>query len=196
VLVPVTLQAESRAWLDGGVTHAYLGTTLMYARGPIQLWGSLGDWVAGGLDRVAWAVGAGATVAPGMDLHVGGRGNAFDPLYLSATETSFWAGLSLRVGGSRAFSAPVPARARDGRAVIAIAVREARGRPSIAGDFTGWKPVPMQRDGSRWTYTARLAPGVYHYAFVAEDGAWFVPGSVRGRQDDGMGGQVAVLVVS
>ena len=29
---------------------------------------------------------------------------------------------------------------------------------------------PMQRDGSRWTYAAELAPGVYHYAFVAEDG--------------------------
>jgi hypothetical protein len=40
------------------------------------------------------------------------------------------------------------------------------------------------------------APGVYHYAFVAEDGTWFVPESVPGRQDDGMGGHVAVLVVS
>jgi hypothetical protein len=56
--------------------------------------------------------------------------------------------------------------------------------------------VPMQRDGSRWTYAAQLAPGVYHYAFVAEDGTWFVPESVPGRQDDGMGGHVAVLVVS
>ena len=142
------------------------------------------------------AVGAGAAVAPGMELQVGGRGNAFDPLYLSATETSVWAGMSLRIGGSRALGAPVPARSRDGRAVIAIALREARGTPSIAGDFTGWKPVPMRRDGSRWTWTAKLAPGVYHYAFVAPDGTWFVPKSVKGRQDDGMGGQVAVLVVS
>ena len=29
---------------------------------------------------------------------------------------------------------------------------------------------------------------MYHYAFVAEDGTWFVPESVPGRQDDGMGG--------
>ena len=48
---------------------------------------------------------------------------------------------------------------------------------------------------ARWTYTAKLAPGVYHYAFVAADGTWFVPRSVRGRQNDGMGGEVAVLVV-
>ena len=75
-------------------------------------------------------------------------------------------------------------------------MRAAKGRPSIAGDFTGWKPVPMQRDGSRWTFTVKLEPGTYHYAFVGEDGTWFVPESVPGRQDDGMGGHVAVLVVS
>jgi hypothetical protein len=90
----------------------------------------------------------------------------------------------------------VPARDRNGHAVITIPVRSAKGTPSIAGDFTGWKPVPMHRAGSRWTYTAKLDPGVYHYAFVAEDGSWFVPESVAGRQDDGMGGHVAVLVVS
>ena len=195
-LDPVTLQAESRGWLDDNTTHAYVGTTLQYARGPFQLWGSLGQWVAGGLDRTAWSAGAGAAVAPGIELQLGGRGNAFDPLYLSATETSYWAGLSLHVGGGRGLGAPVPTRSRDGRAVVSLPARAAKGRPSIAGDFTGWKPVPMQRDGARWTYTEKLEPGTYHYAFVAEDGTWFVPESVAGRQDDGMGGHVAVLVVS
>ncbi len=37
----------------------------------------------------------------------------------------------------------------------------------------------MRRDGSRWTYEAKLEPGVYHYAFVAEDGTWFVPCASR-----------------
>ena len=193
---PMTLQAQSRAWLDHGTTHAYLGGAFQYARGPLQLWGSLGRWVAGGLDRTAWSTGAGAAVGPGIELQLGARGNAFDPLYLSASRTSVWGGLNLRLGGSRAFAAPVATRARDGRATIALPARAARGAPSIAGDFTGWKPVPMQRDGSRWTYATELAPGVYHYAFVAEDGTWFVPDGVPGRQDDGMGGQVAVLVVS
>jgi hypothetical protein len=53
----------------------------------------------------------------------------------------------------------------------------------------------MLREGAGWTYATQLKPGVYHYAFVAEDGTWFIPDSVPGRQDDGMGGQVAVLVV-
>ena len=54
----------------------------------------------------------------------------------------------------------------------------------------------MEREGGRWIWRARLAPGTYHYAFVAEDGTWFVPESVPGRRDDGMGGHVAVLVVA
>jgi hypothetical protein len=84
---------------------------------------------------------------------------------------------------------------RNGQALIRIPARLAKGTPSIAGDFTGWKAVPMVRNGSQWTFATALKPGVYHYAFVAEDGTWFVPASVPGRQSDGMGGQVAVLVV-
>jgi hypothetical protein len=194
-VAPFTLGAESRAWIDEAVTHTYLGSTLSWRRGTVQVWGSLGQWVSGGLDRAAWSAGAGAAVAPDLELQLGGRGNAFDPLYLSTTETSFWAGLSLRIGGARTARAPLAARTRDGRAVIGIPARSAKGTPSIAGDFTGWKPVPMLREGARWTYATRLKPGVYRYAFVAEDGTWFVPDSVAGRQDDGMGGQVAVLVV-
>jgi hypothetical protein len=193
---PVALQVQTRAWLDQGSTHAYVGATLQYARGPLQLSGSLGRWAAGGLDRTAWSAAGAAGIGPGLELQLGARGNAFDPVYLSASRTSVWGGLSVRLGGSRPFAAPVPARARDGRAILVLPGRDAKGTPAIAGDFTGWKPMPMQREGSRWTYAAQLAPGVYHYAFVAEDGTWFVPKSVPGRQDDGMGGQVAVLVVS
>jgi len=195
-LAPFTMQVETRGWLDGGDTRAYAGGTLQYGRGPLQLWGSLGNWVTGGLDGVTWSAGAGVAVAPQVELQLGGRGNTFDPLYLSSTETSFWTGLSLRLGGRRTVRPPVPGRAADGRAVIRIPARSAKRTPSIAGDFTAWKPVPMQREGSHWTYRAKLDPGVYHYAFVGTDGTWFVPDSVPGRQDDGMGGHVAVLVVS
>ncbi|MGN6392434.1 MAG: glycogen-binding domain-containing protein [Gemmatimonadales bacterium] len=195
-LAPVSLQLESRAWLDDRITHGYVGAGLQYARGPIALWGSVGRWVSGGIDATAWTAGAGAEVAPGLMLQIGGRGNAFDPLYLSASRSSFWGGLSLRLGRPHTGIAPVAARTRDGQARIELAAREASGPPSIAGDFTGWKPLPMRREGSRWIWTGPLAPGVYHYAFVGADGTWFVPESVPGRQQDGMGGWTAVLVVS
>ena len=54
----------------------------------------------------------------------------------------------------------------------------------------------MQREGREWLLRLPLAPGVYHYAFRSDRGQWFVPPSVPNRRDDGMGGYVAVMVVS
>jgi len=191
----LTVSAESRVWLDDEVTRTYAGGTIRWANGPVQLWGSLGGWTSGGLDQPAWTAGGSISITPAVEFQAGGRGHAFDPLYLTTTESSVWAGLALRLGGTRAPAAPVATRGRDGRPVILLSARETTGTPSIAGDFTGWKPQPMRREGSRWIWTGTVAPGVYHYAFVGADGTWFVPQSVPGRRDDGMGGQVAVLVV-
>ena len=70
------------------------------------------------------------------------------------------------------------------------------GAVSIAGDFNNWQPAPMQRENGEWVVRLSLAPGVYHYAFRSANGDWFVPPSAAGRRDDGMGGHVAVMVVS
>jgi hypothetical protein len=195
LLSALTVSAESRVWLDDAVTRTYAGGAIRWASGPVQLWGSLGGWVAGGLDRPAWSAGGAVEIAPAVEIQAGGRGNALDPLYLTSTESSVWAGLAFRLGGARTSAAPVARRDRDGHQVIRLPARESKGIPSIAGDFNGWKPEPMGRDGSRWVWRGRLAPGVYHYAFVDAGGTWFVPEAVPGRRDDGMGGQVAVLVV-
>ena len=54
----------------------------------------------------------------------------------------------------------------------------------------------MRREGGEWIVRLPLMPGVYHYTFRSASGEWFVPPSTAGRRDDGMGGYVAVLVVS
>jgi hypothetical protein len=132
-----------------------------------------------------------------VSLALTARSNAFDPLYLTTTETSFSAGLSVRLGRrATTVRAPVPASYRNGRAEVRVPVRGISGTPSIAGDFTGWRPVPMARDRGQWVWRGALEPGTYNYAFVGEDGTWFVPESVPGRRSDGMGGHVAVLVVA
>jgi 1,4-alpha-glucan branching enzyme len=43
---------------------------------------------------------------------------------------------------------------------------------SLAGDFNGWRPVPMrrQKDGT-FSVTVRVPPGRYEYKFVL-DGDW------------------------
>jgi hypothetical protein len=194
---PLTLVGEARGWWNGSERHAWTGGTVQVTDGPVQLWGGAGRWVAGGVNGVTWNAGGRVGVGGQLELQLAARGNTFDPLYLTATGTTFSLGLSARIGRAPLGSlAPVAPRGKDGRAVIRIAARDAAGAPCIAGDFTNWKPVPMAREGGHWTYAAHLEPGVYHYAFVAANGTWFVPRSVPGRQDDGMGGQTAVLVVT
>ncbi len=195
--LPVTVSGEARGWWTGTERHLWTGGTLQLAEGPFVVAGGVGEWVTGGVNGVTWTAAARAGAGHPLELQLAARGNSFDPLYLSATGTTFSLGLSVRIGRApMAGVAPVAPRGRDGRSVIRIATRDADGAPSIAGDFTNWKPVPMQRDGGHWTWAAHLEPGVYHYAFVVGDGHWFVPKSVPGRQDDGMGGQTAVLVVA
>ena len=88
-------------------------------------------------------------------------------------------------------------RSQTGEVVVTLRVEDApQGAVSIAGDFNGWQPVPMQREGTEWVVRLPLAAGAYHYAFRSAAGAWFVPSSTPFRRDDGMGGHVAVLMVS
>ena len=67
--------------------------------------------------------------------------------------------------------------------------------PVIAGDFTNWRPVRMDRHKDEWRYTVHVSPGAYHFAFRDADERWFVPVNFPNRTDDGMGGWVAVLVI-
>lgn len=195
--LPLIAGVETRGWWTSGGRHTYAGGTLRLLEGPVEVWGSTGGWIAGGVTGLVWAAGARTSLGPRLELQATARGNGFDPLYLTRTETAVAFGMSVRIGGRAAsILAPVPAVYRNGAAEVRIPARGIEGRPSIAGDFTGWKPVAMERAGGRWIWRAQLAPGTYHYAFVTEKGTWFVPRSVPGRRDDGMGGQVAVLVVA
>lgn len=188
-----TLRAESRAWFDDGAAIAYAGAGAEAALGPVALGATLGRWVEGGPSGAVWTAAAALRLREGLHAQAGARGRTLDPLYLATSETSYWAGLAVRLGGPR--RAQAPRVAREGSVVLALAARHAGAAPSVAGDFTDWKPVPMTRDGGRWVHRATLRPGVYEYAFVGADGRWFVPAGTPGRKDDGMGGHVAVLVV-
>jgi hypothetical protein len=71
------------------------------------------------------------------------------------------------------------------------------GTPSdlaIAGDFSQWDPIPLQRDRDGvWSVILAIPPGVHTYAIIA-DGTWTLPDDVAGI-DDEFGGKVGVLVV-
>ena len=194
----LALAGETRGWSATEGEHLYAGGTAQAAAGPLVLWGSAGRWPRGGTRATSWAAGARLTAWDRLSFELSARAHAFDPLYRTETERSIVFATSFALDGRARrlpASAPVPAAYDAGRATLRIRASDAGGRPAIAGDFTGWKPQQMQREGDAWVFGVRLAPGVYHYAFVSEDGRWFVPESVPGRQSDGMGGHVAVLVV-
>lgn len=190
-LVPVTRWYKAA----GESVVTYAGLSAVTASPAGSLWANVGRWMGGG-EGTPWAAGGRLRLHPLVMLEASARRDTFDPLYLQPAQTSWSAGLSVRVGGrGRSLTPPVPSKYEGGRATIRLAASESKTAPSIAGDFNAWKPAPMRREGSYWTYIVAVDPGVYQYAFVRDSGEWFVPKSVAGRKDDGMGGHVAVLVV-
>lgn len=190
-LVPVTRWYQAA----GESVATYAGVSAMTASPAGSLWAIAGRWIDGG-EGTPWAAGGRLRLHPLVMLEASARRDTFDPLYLQPPQSSWSAGLLVRLGGrARSMAPPVPSKYEGGRATIRLPASESKTAPSIAGDFNGWTPAPMSREGGYWTYMVAVDPGVYQYAFVAESGEWFVPKSVAGRKDDGMGGHVAVLVV-
>lgn len=181
---------------DGESAATYAGASAVFAHRAGSVWGSVGHWMESDNTSGPWAIGGALRVHERTMIEASARRDTFDPLYLQPAHTSWNLGLSIQVGGAVGPPPPpVPAEYVDGRATIRLPVSSAPSALSIAGDFNGWKPQPMQRAGDHWTFTLALEPGVYNYSFVTADGTWFVPEDVPGRKDDGMGGHVAVLVV-
>jgi hypothetical protein len=190
----IRVEADARLVRATEGTYPFLGGTLYHGGTPLQVWVQAGRWLSTELDDVTWGAGVGVSLGNRVTLWANVRQDAPDPLYWNVARRSWGAGITRRFG--RAAPARLPA-VPAGEVVIRLSAVDVSGKAvSIAGEFNGWQPVPMQRDGHDWVLRLRLAPGVYRYAFRSETGDWFVPASVVGRRDDGMGGHVAVLVVS
>lgn len=177
-------------------TYPFVGATVAYAGSRVDVWGQTGKWLATDLDERVWAVGGGVSLGARTSFWGSVRQEAPDPLYWSLTRRTWSVGLTQRLGRIPAPLVPV-SRSQEDTVVLRLSVADApAGTVSIAGDFNSWQPTPMEREGGEWIVRLPLSPGVYHYAFRAASGDWFVPPSTPGRRDDGMGGFVAVLVVS
>jgi len=195
------LGGELRHLRPGGDegAHTWAGGSVSGGTGRVGMWLSLGRWVQGiDSEGSSTGFGGGASFAasPRTVLWAQGRREPFDPFFLGSDRTSWGFGASYRLGAP---APPPPARGAEmrerGRVTIRLPLSEAGSPPAVAGDFSGWEPVPMHRRGTNWEVTLRLPPGAYRYAFRSGTGEWFVPVGVPGRRDDGMGGWVASLIV-
>jgi len=67
---------------------------------------------------------------------------------------------------------------------------------AIAGDWNSWLATPLDRTRpDRWVVRLPLRPGVYHFTLLVDGSAWTIPSGVP-SVPDGLGGRVAVLVVT
>jgi hypothetical protein len=189
------VEAENRWVRASEGTYPQVGASLQYSGSSLSVWARAGKWAGGGLDEVNWGVGAAYPVGVGTSVWTSVRQEAPDPLFWNALRRSWSVGLTHQFGPGPARIFPTHAKA--GNVEIRLTARDAdTPQLAIGGTFNEWRAVPMRREGNYWTIELALPPGVYRYAFRAADGRWFVPPSVPNRRVDGMGGFVAVLLVT
>lgn len=175
--------------------YSFGGVTAVAGSGPLSVWGSTGRWIGLEDQDMTWATGASLRAGDRVTLMASGRRDVIDPLYGTPGQDAWNIGVSVKLGRVPPAHVPVLAVFAGGQAKIRLPASQSSTPPRVAGDFTNWKPQPMQRSGDAWVYSVSLEPGVYNYAFVDAQGEWFVPEKHPGRKSDGMGGAVAVLVV-
>jgi hypothetical protein len=195
------VQLDAR-WLRASeATYPYVGVQLAAAPAFVRLWGWTGRWFGDERPGTLWGIGGSLPVGPLGELWVSFRRDATDPVFLNTPRDGWNVGVSRQLGERRpAAAAALAPKVERGAVQIRLplsAMAAAHGgAPSVAGEFSEWRPVPMRRKGGVWVLDLPLGPGVYRFAFVSPDGEWFVPEQYPGRMDDGMGGHIAVLVVS
>jgi hypothetical protein len=166
--------------------------TLRHARGELSV--AAGQWL-GDLDGTSWSVKGAVGLSRTVSLTAGAAHEAMDPLYLYEGRTSWSVGLSTIVGGRRHPTRTVPVVRRAQGVRIVVPAADAVGPLHVAGEFSRWELVPMQRVGDEWVLDLSLPTGAYRYAVRDANGRWFAPKSAY-RRTDGMGGEVAFIIVS
>lgn len=195
----VQLSGEGRFLHASDGDWPYAGGSLQVEHGRFGGWAYAGEWGGSDVPPPRTAYGAGASLRyGGARLEVGVRQEPMDPVYLSTPRRTWSVQLSHRIGPApRRAAAPPPGilpAAENGLAVFRVDAKEHPQPPVLVGDFSGWQPVPMAREGDAWVARVRLDPGAHHYGFKDADGTFFVPAGVP-TADDGFGGVSAVMVV-
>lgn len=161
-------------------------------RVDLKLWDTPGGTEASGGLRLEVPLG------PGWDAHASGARTRPDPLLGSRPSFSGALLASRRVAriGAEAPGASVYRLVETGeRALVRFRLeRPGADRVTLVGDFTGWRPVEMERRDGQWVAEVRMPPGTYHFGFRV-DGEWHVPEDAPGRVSDDWGRVNATLVV-
>jgi hypothetical protein len=64
----------------------------------------------------------------------------------------------------------------------------------IAGDFSDWRPIRMEREAGVWVARVRLTTGKYRVAVQVDGGDWRAPRNLARVRDD-FGGEAGLVVI-
>lgn len=184
-----------------GDRYPELNLSALVSRGPVDVTAYLGwrDSPVAGQDAVTWG-GASGGVWLRRDLALVLSAGSYAPDLLQGLPGGDFLSVGIRFTPQRRRTlvpeAPLPlVFSRDGGDAVAFRVPDA-GTVAVAGDWTGWEPVPLSRDANgRWRLPADLEPGVYRFNLLVDGTRWVVPEGVP-SEDDGFGGTVGLLVIS
>ena len=72
----------------------------------------------------------------------------------------------------------------------------ASGSVAVAGDFNGWKPVPLKKGkNGNWSGKIKLPSGIHQYKLVFDGQYWQTDNANPERISDGHGGENSVIRV-
>jgi len=72
----------------------------------------------------------------------------------------------------------------------------ASGSVAVAGDFNGWKPVPLKKGkNGNWSGKIKLPLGIHQYKLVFDGQYWQIDNANQERISDGHGGENSVIRV-
>jgi hypothetical protein len=156
-------------------------------------------------EMTIWGVSASRGITPQLALVAGAGRSGADPVTSVPGSRYFVLGLRLKVGPPAGIVlAPRPRTAEHtpfrigpalpaGREVVVRAPSAAA--VELAGDFTDWRPVPLERaDGGAWRAVLPIAPGLHRLAIRIDQGEWRAPPGARPVPSE-FGGEVAEVVV-
>jgi hypothetical protein len=156
-------------------------------------------------EMTIWGVSAARSLTQQLALVAGAGRSGSDPVTSVPGAKYFVVGLRLKLSPATApvfnWLPPPPddSPLRIGPALpagreILIQVPGAE-KVELAGDFTDWQPVTLQKAaGSGWRTVLPIAPGLHRLAIRIDQGAWRPPPGTRPVRNE-FGGDVAEVVV-
>lgn len=138
-----------------------------------------------------WSAMLSRGLTPGLALVAGAGRSATDPVTALPGSRYVVLGFRVRFGAPATRSRLVEHVARRDEGAFRIGPVEAGGRPirlrapgaqvvELAGDFTDWLPVSLERRGKEeWVGRIMIAPGIHRVAMRVDGGEWRPPPGTR-----------------